>query len=80
MSKDTAPQDHWSQHWSTDEAAECLPFYRAEKFGEETPEMIALYSKLWNDIGPGMVLSDHWGKLTAEEQAELDKAYAKEHG
>jgi hypothetical protein len=74
-----ATEGHWSHYWTTDQAAECLSYFKHETFGEFTDEHNALYSKLWNDVGPGKSLADNWGALTEAEQVELDAAYAREY-
>ena len=70
----TAPKDHWSNYWTTDQAAECLSYGRID-----TPEGLAIYQLLWNDIGPGLPLADNWGKLSEAQQEALDAGYAKEY-
>ena len=74
-----APKDHWSEYYTTDEAAECLSYFKAPVFGDTTPENAALYSLLWNDIGPGLRLNKHWGKLSNAQQVELTAAFNREH-
>lgn len=70
-----APKDHWSHHWTTDQAAECLPYKPVS-----SEEGVELYKLLWNEIGPDLPLHEHWGKLTEAQQDMLDKAYVEEYG
>ena len=69
-----APEGHWSENWTTDEAAECLSYG-----GMSTQEGIEICRLLWNDIGPGESLADHWGELTEAQQVKLDAAYEAEY-
>ncbi|AUR85934.1 hypothetical protein NVP1081O_199 [Vibrio phage 1.081.O._10N.286.52.C2] len=75
----TAPENHWSQYYTADQAAECLSYFPHSEFGKTTPERAALSSKLWNDIGPEQPLHEHWGVLTEAEQKELETAYINEY-
>jgi len=66
---------HWSNYWTTDQAAECLSYGPID---EGTPGL-ELYKALWNDIGPDLPLADNWSKLSKDQQALLDAAYEKEY-
>ena len=71
-----APEGHWSHYVTTDTVAECYSYFPSGKFGVFTEAKTELYGLLWNEIGPGLTLADHWGQLTEAQQVELDRADA----